>query len=120
MNRQSQGAHKPTKILVDPATSQVQINWKDGHSSVYDLTFLRRACPCVHCQPWKEGVGEVGDSPESVLNAVGELAGVSDVSMVGGYAIQFSWKDGHYFGIYDFGYLRALCPCNECRGDRIE
>jgi DUF971 family protein len=111
-------SNKPAKILVDVESKQIQINWGDGHISVYDLTYLRRACPCAQCQPWKEGVGEVGQSPEEVLKAVGNLQAVGDVSMVGGYAIQFNWADGHSFGIYDFGYLRDLCPCDECVAKR--
>ncbi|MBI5303955.1 MAG: DUF971 domain-containing protein [Chloroflexi bacterium] len=105
---------KPQKILVDVDNQAVQINWQDGHISIYDLTYLRRACPCAECQPWKEGVGEVGVSPASVLQAVGGLNAVSDVTPVGGYAIQFHWKDGHAYGIYDWEYLRAVCPCDEC------
>lgn len=110
----SQLSRKPTKVLVDVDSKQVQINWADGHSSIYDMTYLRRACPCVQCQPWKEGMGEIGKPSEEALTAVGELASPGDVSTVGAYAIQFNWKDGHTFGIYDFGYLRDLCPCPEC------
>lgn len=108
---------KPAKILVDLETKQMQIRWADGHESIYDLTYLRRACPCVQCQPWKEGMGEVGKLPDSVLNAVGELRSMSDVTMAGGYGLQFQWADGHSYGIYDFEYLRALCPCKECQAD---
>jgi DUF971 family protein len=108
---------KPTRVLVDLETKQLQIDWADKHQSTYDLSFLRRACPCIQCQPWKEGMGEVGNIPESVLKAVGELKSMSDVTMVGGYALQFYWADGHSYGIYDFGYLRAMCPCSECHAD---
>ena len=114
----SPSSRKPSKILVDVQTDQIQINWADGHASVYDLTYLRRACPCVECQPWKEGMGEVGKSPESVRNATGHLNAIGDVSPVGGYAIQFYWADGHSTGIYDWGYLRDLCPCAECTSKR--
>ncbi len=111
---QSQAARKPQKILVDTESKQLQVNWADGHTSVYHLTYLRRACPCVQCQPWKEGMGEVGKPPDEVLNAIGDLSSASDIAMVGGYGIQFNWTDGHNYGIYDFGYLRDLCPCDEC------
>lgn len=104
---------KPQKILIDLENRAMQINWQDGHESIYDLTYLRRACPCAECQPWKEGVGKPGESPQSVLKAVGELNTVSDVEQVGNYAIQFHWADGHSAGIYDWNYLRALCPCDE-------
>jgi DUF971 family protein len=104
---------KPQKIVIDIENRAMQIIWPDAHESIYDLTYLRRACPCAECQPWKEGIGKPGESPEKVLKAVGELKAVSDVTPVGGYAIQFQWADGHSFGIYDWGYLRDLCPCDE-------
>ena len=25
------------------------------------------------------------------------------------------WEDGHDYGIFNWHYLRALCPCAECR-----
>jgi DUF971 family protein len=109
---------KPQKILVDVTNRALQINWQDGHASIFDLTYLRRACPCAECQPWKEGVGKPGESPASVLKAVGELKAVSEVSAVGGYAIQFHWADGHTYGIYNWEYLRDLCPCDECAAQR--
>ena len=34
---------------------------------------------------------------------------------VGSYAITFEWEDGHHYGIYRWDYLRALCPCPQCR-----
>jgi DUF971 family protein len=38
--------------------------------------------------------------------------GVETVSMVGNYALQFFWDDGHHTGIYTWEYLRQLCPPN--------
>lgn len=109
---------KPQKVLVDVDNKLIQINWADGHESVYDFTYLRRACPCAECRPWVHGIGRVGESPDEVLQAVGELADASDVSMVGGYALHFNWADGHTTGIYQFEYLRELCPCEECEASR--
>lgn len=37
------------------------------------------------------------------------------VEAVGSYGIQIEWEDGHRYGIYTWRYLRALCPCAECR-----
>ena len=33
---------------------------------------------------------------------------ITDVRLVGGYAIAFTWGDGHGAGIYTWEYLRAL------------
>lgn len=37
------------------------------------------------------------------------------ISVVGNYALQLHWADGHETGIYTYHYVRALCPCDECR-----
>ncbi len=105
--------HKPNNIVVDVENRLMQINWADGHTSVYEFTALRRACPCAECRPWVHGVGTVGDSPESVRTAIGVLNSVKDVTTVGGYAINFRWADGHNSGIYSFEYLRSICARGE-------
>ncbi|MGB8646797.1 MAG: DUF971 domain-containing protein [Anaerolineae bacterium] len=105
--------HKPQNVTVDIDQRLIQINWADGHSSIYDFTYLRQECPCAACQPWKEGQGPVGVKSASARNAIGELRRIEDVSMVGAYALHFQWTDGHDSGIYSFEYLRNLCPCEE-------
>ena len=50
---------------------------------------------------------QLGDSPATRLNTL---------IPVGSYAITPVWEDGHDYGIYDWHYLRALCPCEECWG----
>lgn len=102
------GAYKPSGIVVDLEQRLLQITWNDGATSVYTFDTLRRACPCAECRPWVHGVGRVGDTPPHVLEAVGELTSLEDISPVGGYALHFNWADGHVFGIYDWRYLRAL------------
>jgi DUF971 family protein len=34
---------------------------------------------------------------------------------VGSYGLSIQWEDGHHHGIYDWHYLRALCPCPICQ-----
>ncbi len=38
--------------------------------------------------------------------------------LVGRYAVQIFWNDGHSTGIYTFDYLRSLCSCAECIATR--
>ena len=40
---------------------------------------------------------------------------ISNVVAVGSYALTIVWEDGHDYGIYNWHYLRALCPCPEDR-----
>ena len=37
-----------------------------------------------------------------------------NLELVGRYAIQFTWSDGHSTGIYSFETLREICPCPQC------
>lgn len=111
MNESVETQHKPQGIIVDLAQRAVQFTWDDGHVSVFDLTFLRRACPCAECRPWIHDLVKTSGSHEpsdAVKNAVGELKSMQDVQPVGSYGLNFNWADGHTFGIYDWKYLRAL------------
>jgi DUF971 family protein len=48
--------------------------------------------------------------------AEGTSAQMRNLEAVGSYALTIEWADGHHAGIYTWKYLRALCPCSECRG----
>ncbi len=100
-------AIKPRNIHADRPGHQLRIEWADGHDSTYGLTALRWLCPCAFCR------GEAGQP--GWLDANPELSGdqleLSDLSMVGHYAIQPVWADGHSSGFYSFAHLRRNCPC---------
>ena len=104
---------KPQNIIVDIDTKQMQITWDSGHVSVYDFKYLRRACPCAECMPWKEGVGEVGKQPPSVFADPAEMKSPESVVPMGSYGFQIQWASGHIYGIYTWDYLLELCPCEE-------
>ncbi len=40
---------------------------------------------------------------------------INNVKAVGSYALTIVWEDGHDYGIYNWHYLRSLCPCEEDR-----
>ena len=83
--------------------STLQIIWADEKECDYKAAALRRACPCAQCV--NEWTGERVLRPE----AVSEEIQINDFSLVGRYAINFRWSDGHETGIYSFRYLRELC-----------
>jgi DUF971 family protein len=81
--------------------------WNDGKESYLSLEALRRACPCASCGGEPDVLGnlvrpQVTYTPESF-----ELLGWS---VVGGYALQPRWRDGHDTGLYAYQYLRRLAP----------
>jgi DUF971 family protein len=99
----------PARIHADRAARELQIEWQDGHRTVYDFRALRWLCPCAFCR------GEAGipgwlDSGPTLTE---EQTTLTDVSLVGQYAIQPIWADGHGTGFYTFELLREACPCEE-------
>ena len=81
----------------------LRITWGDGLTCRYDAPGLRRACPCAQCV--NEFTGERVLKPETIP----EDLSIRDLELVGRYALNFRWSDGHETGIYSFRYLRELC-----------
>jgi DUF971 family protein len=81
----------------------LRITWSDEKECLYQSADLRRSCPCAQCV--NEWTGERVLKPESV----GDEIEIKNLSLVGRYAINFRWSDGHETGIYSFRYLRELC-----------
>lgn len=104
------GEHpRPERIHADRAGRTLSIDWRDGHRSVYDFEALRWMCPCAFCR------GEAGqpgwlDSDPTLTEPQVTL---TDLALVGQYALQPTWADGHHTGYYTFALLRESCPCPE-------
>ena len=87
----------------------VDIEWSDGHTSSYDANYLRVNCACAECvEEWSRR--QILD-PASVPTDLR----AEDHLMVGKYAIQFLWSDGHFTGIFPFDVLRKMCQCDICK-----
>lgn len=99
---QKRQAIEPVEISQESST-RLRINWADGRICEYDAPSLRRACPCAQCVD--EWTGERTLKPQ----AISEEVEIGDLSIVGRYALNFRWSDGHETGIYSFQYLRDLC-----------
>jgi DUF971 family protein len=81
----------------------LSILWADDRWCIYRAAELRRSCPCAQCV--NEWTGERVLKAESIS----ENIEIKDLSIVGRYALNFRWSDGHETGIYSFRYLRELC-----------
>ena len=51
----------------------------------------------------------------SVASSVVLVTTTPFIVAVGSYALTIVWEDGHDYGIFNWHYLRALCPCEEDR-----
>jgi DUF971 family protein len=102
---QRRQAIEPREISQE-SDSQLRITWADERVCEYDAARLRRACPCAQCV--NEWTGERTLKPEAISDEIR----IDDVSIVGRYALNFRWSDGHETGIYSFQFLRDLCEAN--------
>ena len=100
----------PVSIHADRAAGTLGIVWDDGHETSYDTTTLRWLCPCAFCRGEAGMPGWLDSGP--TLSA--DQTRLTDVAMVGGYAIAPTWADGHHTGYYTFIMLRDRCPWDAC------
>ena len=108
----------PTGVSASRQKREVTVTWSDGHTSTYPFSLLRAACPCASCRGGHEYMRSEPD--ESVFHKNlpdSPQTRIQQIEPVGTYAITIQWEDGHHFGIYNWHYLRRLCPCPECRGN---
>jgi len=112
----SSPAATPARIHADRPNRRLEIEWRDGHRTSFDFTALRWLCPCATCR----GEGGMPGWLDSNPNLTASQTTLIDVRLVGSYAIQPTWGDGHATGYYSFTGLRASCPCPECAAGRDE
>lgn len=97
---------QPASLDLHRAAQTLVIAWADGTKSVYPAAFLRKHCPCAACRTEREKQSQtalpiLSAAPSGTPQLVGG-------NVVGNYALQLTWSDGHSSGIYDFRLLRAL------------
>ena len=85
--------------------SELAILWSDGAESYLPLERFRRACPCAMCGGEPDVLGNIVRPDVNYTASSFELVGWQ---IVGGYAIQPRWADGHNTGLYSFQYLRRI------------
>ncbi|MER3430208.1 MAG: hypothetical protein C4325_10735 [Blastocatellia bacterium] len=92
---------EPVKI-VEESESAFSIEWSDGRRTSYTAAQLRRVCPCAGCVDEWTGEKRLDES------AIPDDLAFNGISIVGRYALNFSFADGHDSGIFSFDYLRRI------------
>ncbi len=92
---------EPTQII-EESDSEVSIKWSDGSETKYNAVLLRRSCPCAGCINEWTGEKQLDDAN------VPEDLSFRHISIVGRYALNFHFSDGHDTGIFSFALLRKL------------
>ena len=86
--------------------NEIAIAWDDGTESYVPLERLRRHCPCAVCVGEQDILGKTYKGLSAPYKV--ESFQLVGFNAVGGYAVNFSWADGHHSGIYPFGLLKKL------------
>lgn len=89
---------EPSSIAVD--ADGATITWTDGVTTAIAGRRLRAACPCAECREHEER------NPSFI--EIGGRHRIADAQLIGGYALRFTFGDGHADGIYPYGVLRDL------------
>lgn len=94
---------QPSQII-EESNSEVSIKWSDDTETRYSAAQLRRACPCASCVNEWTGQKILDDKkiPEDLT--------FGSISIVGRYALNFHFSDGHDIGIFSFAFLHKLSP----------
>jgi DUF971 family protein len=89
---------EPRTVIVDP--DAVTITWDDGVTARITGDRLRSACPCAEC--------DQRDGKIMQIIHLQNQSEIVDAVLAGGYAIRFTFADGHADGIYPYRTLYDL------------
>lgn len=81
-------------------SGELALSFVDGSELFLNLERLRKACPCAACTG-AHGTARLQKSDTGP-------AELSQIQLVGSYALQLTWQDGCGAGIYSFDYLAGL------------
>jgi len=98
---------QPVKVKLS-ADKFLFIEWKDNSNSTFNLTMLRRICPCAPCLADRE---KHGKNYLPIFSR--DQITIESIKPVGNYALGIKWKDGHDTGIYEYQYLYKLTGENK-------
>ena len=86
--------------------SEIAIVWSDGSESYLPMEKLRAWSPSAENMGEQDLLGRRIGGHEGPREFPGVT--VTGWRIIGGYAVQFDFSDGHNTGLYVFDYLRKL------------
>jgi DUF971 family protein len=90
----------------------LRITWSPEHIGDYAFDMLRKNCNCAACVDENTGIRIL--DPRTIPADIA----ITDMQLVGNYALRIHWSDGHSSGLYTWDHLLALCACQKCRAYR--
>ncbi|MBE2226190.1 MAG: DUF971 domain-containing protein [Ignavibacteria bacterium] len=95
-----------TQFKRNPDNSTFHISFDDGMEFDVAAEMLREYCPCAGCSG--EEVLLYKFTPQNKEPLRPDSFELVKAQIVGNYAIQLFWKDGHDTGLYNWQFLREL------------
>ncbi len=90
----------PTAIELHKTSRQLELRYANGKQIWLDAEYLRVYSPSAEVR---------GHHPsQAVLQSGKRNTAIQSISMVGNYALQINFDDGHNSGIYSWEYLEKL------------
>lgn len=92
----------PTRL--EPFSStELFLEWNQGERFSVPYVEIRYYCPCAGC------VDEHTGQRTLERSSISPEIRPTQVQLVGRYAVQVSWSDGHNTGMYHYDRLMELC-----------
>ncbi len=92
----------PTDIKLKRAEGILEVIWSDEEPRRYRIRQLRCKCACAGCVDEMTGVRTLD------VNAVPDDISITNMQLVGNYAVKFVFSDGHDTGIYAWDRLYEM------------
>jgi DUF971 family protein len=93
-----------TPVKIEPLSPiELYVEWNDHKKYALPYAEVRYYCPCAGCVD--ENTGERTISRTSIQPDIRPTG----AELVGRYAIQITWSDGHNTGMYHYDRLHELC-----------
>ena len=100
-----------TQFKRNPDNTSFHIAFDDGFEAEISAESLRKNCPCAECSG--EEVLLYKYTPQNVKPLTESSFLLEKAEIVGNYAIQLHWKDGHNAGLYRWEFLKELVSKQE-------
>lgn len=85
-----------------PTERALKITWHDGLHAHLPYLMLRGHCMCARC------VDEITGERIVDVEGLDPHVSITDMQLVGNYALKIRWSDNHDTGLYTWQHLRQL------------
>src|SRR5690349_3910218 len=91
-------------IMIEPLSpTDILLSWSNNEKYSVPYVEIRYYCPCAGCVDENSGQRTIQKS------SISPDIRPKSVQLIGRYAVQFIWSDGHDTGMYHYDRLYELC-----------